>query len=101
MPPPLMSQRAIPPNIRMPALHGPLGSGQRGSLLGQPPGQFMRGPFDPRNVMNNVQGPPFGGQQGSAPMLPNLQVLFFRYCSYMCLQFILFGTVSQCVRVSF
>ncbi|XP_068708563.1 transcription elongation regulator 1-like [Montipora capricornis] len=73
MPPPLMSQRAIPPNIRMPALHGPLGPGQRASLLGQPPGQFMRGPFDPRNVMNNVQGPPFGGQQGSAPMLPNLQ----------------------------
>ena len=73
MPPPLMSQRAIPPNVRGPPPHGPMGQGPRGSLLGQPPGQFMRGSFDPRSMMNNMR-PPFGGPQGNAPMLPNLQV---------------------------
>ncbi|KAL9982359.1 hypothetical protein ACROYT_G004391 [Oculina patagonica] len=72
MPPPLMSQRAIPPNIRGPPPRGPAGQGPRGSLLGQPPGPFMRGPFDPRNMMNNMR-PPFGGPQGNAPMLPNMQ----------------------------
>jgi len=70
MPPPLMSQRALPPNAR-----GPTGQGPRGSLLGPPPGQFMRGPFDQRNMMNNMR-PPFGGPQGNPPLLPNLQVCF-------------------------
>ena len=74
MPPPLMSQRALPPNVRGPPPRGPsIGQGPRGSLLGQPPGQFMRGSFDPRNMMNNMR-PPFGGPQGNAPMIPNLQV---------------------------
>lgn len=73
MPPPLMSQRAIPPNVRGPPPHGSMGQGHRGSLLGQPPGQFMRGPFDPRNMLSSMR-PPFGGPQGNTPpMLPNLQ----------------------------
>lgn len=72
MPPPLMSQRAVPPNPRGPPPRGPTAQGPRGSLLGQPPGGFMRGPFDPRNMMNNMR-PPFGGPQGNAPMLPNMQ----------------------------
>lgn len=80
VPPPLMSQRAIPPNVRVPPPQGPMGPAQRGSLLGQPPpGQFIRGPFDPRNTINNMQGPHFGGQQGGAsvtnsqprPVMPN------------------------------
>ena len=76
VPPPLMSQRAIPPNVRVPPPQGPMVPGQRGSLLGQPPpGQFIRGPFDPRNAISNVQGPHFGGQQGSASM-NNSQVLY-------------------------
>lgn len=75
-----MSQRAIPPNVRVPPPQGPMGPGQRGSLLGQPPpGQFIRGPFDPRNTISNMQGPHFGGQQGGAsvtnsqprPVMPN------------------------------
>lgn len=77
MPPPLMSQRTLPPNVRGPPPRGPGGQGPRGSLLGQPPGappgQFMRGPFDPRSMMNNMR-PPFGGPPGNAPMMPNLQV---------------------------
>lgn len=77
MPPPLMSQRTLPPNVRGPPPRGPGGQGPRGSLLGQPPGappgQFMRGPFDPRSMMNNMR-PPFGGPPGNAPMTPNLQV---------------------------
>lgn len=72
MPPPLMSQRALPPNMRGPPPRGPVGQNPRGSLLGQPPSPFMRGPFDPRNAMNNMR-PPFGGPQGNAPMLPNMQ----------------------------
>ncbi|RMX47439.1 hypothetical protein pdam_00002162, partial [Pocillopora damicornis] len=72
MPPPLMAQRAVPPNVRGPPPRGPTGQGPRGSLLGQPPGGFMRGPFDPRNMMNNTR-PPFGGPLGNAPMLPNIQ----------------------------
>lgn len=75
MPPPLMSQRAIPPNMRGPPPRGPVGQSPRGSLLGQPPGPFMRGPFDPRNAMNNMR-PPFGGPQGNAPLLPNMQVFY-------------------------
>lgn len=82
MPPPLMSQRAIPPNVRGPPPHGPMGQGPRGSLLGQPPGQFMRGPFDPRGMMNNMR-PPFGGPQGNAPMLPNLQVFYLFILSFV------------------
>ena len=76
MPPPLMAQRAVPPNVRGPPPRGPTGQGPRGSLLGQPPGGFMRGPFDPRNMMNNTR-PPFGGPLGNAPMLPNMQVFLF------------------------
>ena len=75
MPPPLMSQRALPPNMRGPPPRGPVGQNPRGSLLGQPPSPFMRGPFDPRNAMNNMR-PPFGGPQGNAPMLPNMQVFY-------------------------
>ena len=67
VPPPLMSQRAIPPNVRVPPPQGPMGPAQRGSLLGQPPpGQFIRGPFDPRNTINNMQGPHFGQQGGAS-----------------------------------
>lgn len=75
MPPPLMSQRALPPNMRGPPPRGPAGQSPRGSLLGQPPNPFMRGPFDPRNAMNNMRLP-FGGPQGNAPMLPNMQVFY-------------------------
>ena len=76
MPPPLMAQRAVPPNVRGPPPRGPTGQDPRGSLLGQPPGGFMRGPFDPRNMMNNTR-PPFGGPLGNTPMLPNMQVFLF------------------------
>ena len=69
MPPPFMSQRTLPPNVRGPPPRGPWGQGPRRSWLGQPPVQFMRGPFDPRSMR-----PPFGGPPGNAPMMPNLQV---------------------------
>ena len=73
MPPPLMGQRGLLPNMRGPPLRGPSGLGPRGSLLGQPPGPFMRGPFDPRSVMANLR-PSFGAPQGNTPLLPSMQV---------------------------
>lgn len=85
MPPPLMAQRAVPPNVRGPPPRGPTGQGPRGSLLGQPPGGFMRGPFDPRNMMNNTR-PPFGtsGQCSHVAKYAGFSFYHFVLSSFFC-----------------
>lgn len=72
IPPPLMAQRGIAPNVRGPPPRGPpQGLNPRASLLGAPPGQLMRPSFDPRIMQALSMRTPFGFQGN---MMANMQV---------------------------